>query len=44
MESVLALAAIVRRYEIEALGPRQPQLRVSVTLRPKGLNVRLRRR
>jgi len=44
MESVLVLAAIVQRYSVEAVGPREPNVRVAVTLRPKDLFVRLHRR
>jgi cytochrome P450 len=44
MESVLVLAAIMQRYTVEALGAREPALRVAVTVRPQHLPVRLQRR
>jgi cytochrome P450 len=45
MEAVLVLASVAQRWKVEAIGPRHPKLRPTITLRPDGpLMVRVRRR
>jgi cytochrome P450 len=45
MEAVLVLATVMRDWEFEAVGPREPALTPTITLRPKGpLRVRVRKR
>jgi cytochrome P450 len=45
MEAILVVATIARAWRVEAVGPRHPALRPTITLRPKGpLEVRVRKR